>query len=464
MIKIILILLTIHYIGFILNKSKTNILSCGLFGWAGQNVKHFNKDKFDKLGIYNIERGKSSCGISFDGDIQIGIDSTKLYSDFIIDKEINPKRFPIVIGHTRQASTGNIVNVYNAHPFGFGDNNGDFIFIGAHNGTLKNHDELAKKYEIEKNVENSYFDKNDVEVITNRNKIDSEILLEIIYKHKNFKVLSEYIGGAALVFTDTTNPNVLYLFKGKSKDYMSSTHETTERPLFVYIENKHSMYFSSLEDSLKTIGGKNKNIIDIEANVVYKITNGDFLNAEKIVISRKNATQSSYTFNNYNSYNPYYHSQEYYNELDTAFEEKNKGKEKKEEKSSSIIILPASKNVNIQKEVKEEKINIYNEKTLKDVNEYKGIPYFNKLRWWRNGQLVTGIYTWINNYGYYFLGYTIKAATEKFYSDIVDNVFDGNVFRKETNIKGKIPFPSKNYSEPLFFYFVEGVRLKAKFI
>lgn len=457
MIQIILILLIIHYIGLYIFKPKHNTLNCGLFGFAGKTPKSFNKDKFDKLGIYNIERGKSSCGISYDGDIQIGIDSNKLYTDFIVDKDIKPKRFPIVIGHTRQSSVGS-VNVYNAHPFGFGDNNGDFIFIGTHNGTLKNHIELAKKYDIEKTAKNTFYDKLDTEVVVNRDKIDSEILLEIIYKHKNFKVLNDYIGGAALAFTDTTSPNVLYLFKGKSKDWAVSTHETTERPLFVYIENKNSMYYSSLEESLRTIGGNDNNIIDIESNVVYKITDGDFKNAELIHISRSNATQNlSYSKQNnyhFNTYEFFSEEFDYQNHNETSHT--NTKKEKEEEEVRSLINLPALKEVNKDNGF----INIYEEKPLKHINDYRSIPYFNKLRWFRNGHLLTGIYVWINQYGFYNIGTTIKNATERFYY-IVDKVFDGESFISEDiNVKGKIPFQSSECINPSFFYFVEGVQIR----
>lgn len=454
MIKIILILLLIHYIGLYLFKPKHDILYCGLFGWAGKDVKKFNKDKFDKLGILNVERGKSSCGISYDGDIQIGIDSQKYYYDFIIEREIKPKRFPVLIGHTRQSSVG-LVNVFNAHPFGFGDNNGDYIFIGAHNGTLKNHKELAKKYEIEESVESYHYDKNNKEINVKRNKIDSEILLEIIYKSKNFKVLSEYVGGAALVFTDTTNPNILYLFKGKSKDYQYSNFETNERPLFVYIENKNSMYFSSLEDSLKTIGGKNDNIVDIDSNTIYKITDGDFNNAEKIIISRANATQNP-IFNNRNYGHNYGAFEEdwHFDVQNDAFRTK---KEKEEEKSTSIITLPAAKTV-IEKEIKKD-INIYEEIPLRSFNDYKGVPYFNKLRWWRNGKLITGIYIWINNYGYFPVGDTLKTATESFWF-YADKVFNGKSFCIDKTISGIIPIDSSKIIEPNFFYFIEGVQVK----
>lgn len=462
MIETTLILLLIHYLGLYLFKNKQTTLNCGLFGWAGNTPKNFNKDKFDKLGILNIERGRSSCGISFDGDIQIGIDSNKLYCDFIIDREIKPTRFPVVIGHTRQSSVG-AVNAYNAHPFGFGDNNNDFVFIGAHNGTLKNHRLLAKKYEIEESVENVFNDKNNVEIITNRFKIDSEILLEIIYKHKNFKVLSEYVGGAALAFTDTTTPNILYLFKGKSKEYESSIDEIVERPLFVYIENQNSMYFSSLEDSLKTIGGNNKYIFNIEANVIYKITNGDFKNAELIKISRANSVQNE-TFVNKIFKNSNINYGYGYKDWDNFDNFENNGfgtalldtkKEEMEEKSNTTIILPL-----LIEEKKE--INIYNEKLLNNQDFYLGVPYFNKLRWYRNGQLITGIYVWIKNHGYYKLADNEKKANEEFYK-ILDKSFDGKYFNscvKSYENFDLIPFKSNEALTPCFFYFVEGVQIK----
>jgi predicted glutamine amidotransferase len=457
MIQTILILLLLHYIGLYIFKPKHNTLNCGLFGWSGKDVKKFNKDKFDKLGILNVERGKSSCGIAFDGDIQIGIDSEKLYYDFIVEREIKPERFPVVIGHTRQNSVG-LTNVFNAHPFGFDDNNGDYIFIGAHNGTLKNYKDLAKQYEIDETIESHHYDKDGKETVVKRDKIDSEILLEIIYKHKNFKVLSEYIGGAALVFTDTTNPNILYLFKGKSKDYKSSAYELTERPLFVYVENKNSMYFSSLEDSLKTIGGNDDNIIDIDPNTVYKITNGDFKNAEKISVTRINAAQNP-SYSSSKSYGPNY---SVFDEEDwimngnrSAFNVK---KEKEEEKSTKIITLPAATTVK-EKEKEKKDFNIYEDETLKPINDYYGRPYFNKLRWWRNGQLLTGIHVWINNYGYYPIGSTTKTANDRFWL-YTDKVFDGKEFIMDESITGIIPFESSRIIEPPLFYFVEGVQVK----
>ena len=185
MVNIFLILLTIHTFGFLIFKPKNNVLSCGIFGWLGKDPKKFNKDKFDKLGIFNVDRGKSSCGISYDGDVFIGLNSRKLYYDFIVDEKIKPVKFPIVIGHTRQASGGTTVNIHNAHPFAFGKN-GEYEFIGCHNGTLYNKEELAEIYKINTKDEITVWNNVTKELETDtRSKIDSEILLESIYTSKN---------------------------------------------------------------------------------------------------------------------------------------------------------------------------------------------------------------------------------------------------------------------------------------
>ena len=96
---------------------------CGIAAWAGENPKYFNKYKFDILGIFNDSRGGDSCGISTDGEIYYGLTTLdKKYKDFLVEKNyLVPKKIPIVIAHTRKSSVG-VINMHNAHPFGFGIN------------------------------------------------------------------------------------------------------------------------------------------------------------------------------------------------------------------------------------------------------------------------------------------------------------------------------------------------------
>jgi len=215
-ILIITILTILQYLYVYLFKPKFNTLNCGIFGQFTKNINAISVPEFNILGIYNIVRGKNSCGVTFDGDIHHGINSDKLYIDFIKNRNLKPKLFPSIIGHTRQASPGNVISLDNSHPFGFGQlpNNGGYAFVGVHNGTLKNHEDLAANYNIEVKVPGAF-----TTPYNTRTKIDSEILLEIIYQEQNFKVLSEYVGAAALVWQWTEQPNKVYLFSGASRDW-----------------------------------------------------------------------------------------------------------------------------------------------------------------------------------------------------------------------------------------------------
>jgi len=157
-----------------------------------------------------------------------------------------------------------------------------------------------------------------------RRKIDSEILLEILYKTKSYKVLSEYIGGAALAWTWIGEPNKMYLWSGASKLWEHSKDKEEERPLCVYQKSKNNTYFSSLEESLYALGGTEANVCQIDYNTVYVITDGDFKNADKLPVSRtkvgqnefytpKTTTNTNFAYGNYtddetwDGYDPSYH-------------------------------------------------------------------------------------------------------------------------------------------------------------
>ena len=176
-------------LGFnLLFKSKYNQMSCGLFGAAAGDVNDINIDKLKILGIFNDTRGGHSCGLSIDGDIILGTYKNKLFKDFISEYDIaGPNELPVVLGHTRFA-TGGQHNEDNAHPFGFGTNKDYYDFVGTHNGSLHNEDDLAEEFNIDTNVKTP--SKHNPSFNTTRFKIDSEILLEIVYKH-GFKVLEK---------------------------------------------------------------------------------------------------------------------------------------------------------------------------------------------------------------------------------------------------------------------------------
>lgn len=412
---------------------------CGLFGWVGRNPKTFDKHKFDILGIMNETRGKDSCGISVDGDIMVGVDKTKIYRDWLAITNYNvPTTIPIVLGHTRYATFG-MHTTDNAHPFGFGKNNDEYDFIGVHNGSLLNDVEIADKRAIpittEKLVQYETHTAN-----TSRTKIDSEILLECLYRDKNFKVLSEYNGAAALLFYNTAEPNVLYAFHGASPLKDGEPQAYIERPLFYYAESKYSLYISSLEESLFAIGGNSENVAEFDTNVVYKITAGNIEQAELFNISRKKNYQK--------------------------------------EGFPSIPITPTiitGKTNKMsraeRKRARKEDVNTLNIHTLKktDQNAYKGKVYEHKLRYWRNGSLIEGCYVWIPSYGFYKVGTGILES-KKVISRFLDVPFYNDFITTEAELikfqnASFIPFPKHNFNAEnvKLYYFYKGIRIRTRF-
>lgn len=444
---------------------------CGIFAWAGKDPKNFNKDKFDKLGFYNIDRGKDSCGYSYDGELYHGVLTEKLYNKFIVNRKMEPVEFPIVIGHTRQASVGNVVSKETAHPFGFGtnDKNNGYEFIGCHNGTLYNHKELADKYGIERSItekkSNGYNSTYFYDVT--RQKIDSEILLETIYKTKHFKILSKYNGAAALVFTNTLEPNKLYVWKGASKNYDTTHYQVEEeRPLFYYIENKNSLYISSIQESLETIGGTaDVDLFTFNNNTLYEIVDGDVSKAHKTFISRANCTQKEDYYkpvaatNRHHGYNK-----------PIVFGDYDYMESNKHTTPESKIILPAIMNNNPNIESRMVPLNIYNEALVKPQNDYGGRLYFNKLRYWSNGHLATGIYTWVDNFGFFKIGESSISDANKKIESFIGKPFIKNDFvldvsrldiQNDTVLK-YIPFKIKNSVQTNLHYFIDGVKIQTK--
>lgn len=455
----ILILLIIHCLAVIILKPKNKSLHCGLFGWLGEFTEDLSKDKVNILGIINDSRGGDSCGIASDGLLYKGEGQSREFEDFLYKNNYNkPVIIPSLIGHTRKASVG-ARNSNNIHPFGFGylknkhkivdrdkvvnKNFEYFEFIGAHNGTLHNYEDLAKEFNV------SLTTKQDK--IT-RTKIDSEILLECIYNSKSFDPLSKYIGAAALVWQDLNEPNVVYMFRGASSIYQNSATTSDERPLFVYKQSDNSMYYSSIRNSLLMISDMDEeNVVEIDENTVYKITNGDFENAEKTLIDRSSCYQKVYaTYSSYSNYNR--------NWSNNSINNTNKTKELVKSTSKSITtdivkIPPILSNT----------MNIYNEDTLDlkgllDVDiAFRRFQYFSV----REEKVLHGAYTFIEHYG--FVRISRKVDDLDNYLDKIRSqyiVYEGKFVKKGSVSAKWMPFDN-NKAIPLFYFF-KGVRVRSK--
>lgn len=452
MINIILSILIIHMFRIIVFKVQYTTLNCGIFAWAGKDPKHFNKNKLDILGIFNESRGTHSCGISKDGDILIGIDKNKVYKDFLSNTNYDaPTKVPVVIGHTRLSTFGEHT-LDNAHPFGYGEFNKHYEFVGVHNGTLINHLEIARLNNISDKatvVENN--------ISKTRSKIDSEVLLECIYKTKSFNVLSQYNGAAATVFTNLQTPNVMYCFRGASKKSNIVEGIEGERPLFYYKENKNSLYISSMENSLYAIGGTKKTVFEFVPNTVYKITDGDISTAVKYKINRNDNYQTYSTFTPPSKrveYNEYLDDDDWTDYHGYRNQPRNYPKQPLQKE----FVFNANNAINLNKEI-----------YIQKAGDFESPIYFNKLRYWRNGHLISGCFTFVPNFGFYFLGHGLKESDDAFYG-LVNKVFLGKDFvndistLSESDIKKSfLPFKSTAKNEikfPSVYYFYKGIRLQ----
>ena len=414
-----------------------------------------------------------------DGEILKGVGSLKVYRDFVSFYDLLPPRYTTgMIGHTRHATFG-VHTEENAHPFGFGTLKVAkapapvYAFVGVHNGTLLNHTSLAStgNLKVTKEITEEF-----EEVIGGKkvkktrtktvSKIDSEILLERLYTDKNYSVLSEYNGAAALMWQDVAKPNTMFFYHGKSCKTEYDSEIVEERPLYYWKENKNSLYVSSLIDSLYVIGGDEKSIGEFQHNVVYEIKDGNISKAKKTKIDRsKNWKTKAYGGHNSCSSVNRHHNVNNFNNTNVRnkWQERNSTAYKATPVTSS---MSTSAQLQLNLEVPVDK-GLLAETFDHDPNQNNGLTMCKQLRYWRNGHLANGVYMYITNKGFFHLGHYQKSALESVKGYAGKYFWNGEFHDKVPDINSMVDYcqpidlkRGKRNAMSFLYYIFNGVRMK----
>lgn len=245
---------------------KSGFLYCGIFG-GGFNIpiNELIMEKLKILGMFNMSRGKDSCGY-YNGDvIEKGVYDKKEFFDFVVKNGIkyNNNGNNVFIGHCRNSTVGQNTEE-NAHPF-----NVDDMIVLAHNGTLSNHWQLCREYGIP---------------MTNIN-VDSFALGKLLCK-VNYHILKEYEGAAALMIHNLKKSNSLYVYHGFSREFKYSVEAKEERPLY-WMKAPYGVFVSSMKDSLQFIKGEGYSEPEVVPhNCIMEIRNGVIIKKAVATVDR----------------------------------------------------------------------------------------------------------------------------------------------------------------------------------
>ena len=245
----------------LINNEK-NINMCGLVGFSGKADTSVLKALH--LLADNDSRGGHSTGMFVNGKIYKTLDESMNILPMLESNDTGS----VLIGHTRYGTHG-ANTTENAHPF---QHKG---IIGAHNGVLDNYEEVGKKYGIKKTA------------------VDSEMIIKVLGEKRDASKLGLFGGTKAVLYT--ANDNKLYVYRHNN-------------PLF-YLRKEEGVYFSSLEEGLQNIAGKNEKVKECKKDKLFVWENGELLQTinikHKPIPSTKVINTNWQSYGNYNNMDRY---------------------------------------------------------------------------------------------------------------------------------------------------------------
>lgn len=289
---------------------------CGIAGYIGSN---FDPVLFKQLLWYQDKRGGHGCGFvwmntedSVEQVISVGPSYVKgsKFKDVIIieptetqyaynrfsellsqgvELPANPK---IIIAHARAATVGGLSKEF-TQPFIV--QTPDDIYVVAHNGTVKNWQELR----------DDLFDDMDIRSQINN---DSQLLAHCV-AYEKMEVLSKYDGAATLLWYKVSDLTTMYFWLGTELHYRNGVEpKTPARPLHMWECPDGGIYFSSESEPLFNVRYlftkpdiKIDHVWELAVNKVQKIkdTRDSLAVIQKVERIRSIVTTSSHSYSNY---------------------------------------------------------------------------------------------------------------------------------------------------------------------